>query len=148
MKIMTVRQPWASAIISLGKNVENRTRNIAGAYRGPVAIHSAARHPSQEEYAAASKFIAERSGYLPLFTTPDGLGVILGCVDLVGVHHGYAKHGEGEPCSLWAEDGTWHLELANPRRLREPIPFKGALGRRTLDDETARAVMSRLDGAA
>lgn len=39
MRVITVRQPWAWAIIHGGKDVENRTRNIAGAYRGPVAIH-------------------------------------------------------------------------------------------------------------
>lgn len=49
MRILTVRQPWAWAIIHGGKNVENRVRNIAGNYRGPVAIH-AALQPDQEAY--------------------------------------------------------------------------------------------------
>lgn len=40
MKVLTVRQPWAAAIIHGGKDVENRTRNLAGSYRGPVAIHA------------------------------------------------------------------------------------------------------------
>lgn len=33
MRILTVRQPWAWAIIHGGKDVENRTRNVAGDYR-------------------------------------------------------------------------------------------------------------------
>lgn len=41
MRILTVRQPWAWAIIHGQKDVENRVRNIAGDYRGPVAIHTA-----------------------------------------------------------------------------------------------------------
>lgn len=41
MRILTVRQPWVWAIIHGGKDVENRVRNIAGSYRGPVAIHVA-----------------------------------------------------------------------------------------------------------
>ena len=41
MRILTVKQPWAWAIIHAGKDVENRSRNIAGSYRGPVAIHAA-----------------------------------------------------------------------------------------------------------
>lgn len=40
MRALTVRQPWAWAIIHGGKDVENRSRNIAGSYRGPVAIHA------------------------------------------------------------------------------------------------------------
>ena len=40
MRALTVRQPWAWAIIHGGKDVENRTRNLTGSYRGPVAIHA------------------------------------------------------------------------------------------------------------
>ena len=40
LRILTVRQPWAWAIIHGGKGVENRVRNVAGSYRGPVAIHA------------------------------------------------------------------------------------------------------------
>ena len=40
MKAITVRQPWAWAILHGGKDVENRTRNIAGSYRGPLVIHA------------------------------------------------------------------------------------------------------------
>lgn len=42
MRAITVQQPWAWAIFN-GKGVENRTRNIAGKYRGPLAIHAGAR---------------------------------------------------------------------------------------------------------
>lgn len=41
MKAITVRQPWALHIMQSGKDVENRTRNIAGSYRGPIVIHAA-----------------------------------------------------------------------------------------------------------
>ena len=30
MRVLTVRQPWAWAIIHGGKDVENRVRNLAG----------------------------------------------------------------------------------------------------------------------
>ena len=42
MKAITVRQPWAYAIMHLGKDVENRTCNIAGSYRGPRSPSSGA----------------------------------------------------------------------------------------------------------
>mgnify|MGYP001137357808 FL=1 len=43
MRAITVRQPWAWAIVFGQKDVENRSRNIAGRYRGPVAIHAGLR---------------------------------------------------------------------------------------------------------
>lgn len=43
MRALTIRQPWAWAVIHAGKTVENRSRNIAGDYRGLVAIHASTR---------------------------------------------------------------------------------------------------------
>lgn len=43
MRIVTIRPPWAQLIVNYGKDVENRVRNIAGGYRGPVAIHAGLR---------------------------------------------------------------------------------------------------------
>ena len=40
LRVLTVRQPWAWSLIEGGKDCENRVRNIAGSYRGPVAIHA------------------------------------------------------------------------------------------------------------
>ena len=47
MKAISIRQPWAWAIIYAGKTVENR--NWATKYRGPILIH-AAQKMLQEEY--------------------------------------------------------------------------------------------------
>ena len=122
MRALTVRQPWAGAIIWRGKDVENRTRNIAGAYRGPVAIHVSLRHDysAVEAHDAVCGGIDQHSIY--------GYGAFIGVVDLVDVH-------EAAPfdCgSEWAEfefgRRTVHLVLANPRPLPEPIPCKGRLG--------------------
>jgi hypothetical protein len=38
MKIISIRQPWASLIVSGVKDVENRTWSTR--YRGPVLIHA------------------------------------------------------------------------------------------------------------
>lgn len=38
MKAISIKQPWAWAILHAGKNVENRT--WATKYRGPLAIHA------------------------------------------------------------------------------------------------------------
>lgn len=169
MRILTVRQPWAWAIIHGGKDVENRVRNLAGSYRGPVAIHAgmskdpdAHRHPL-----IISTWQENQDAYFLHF------GAIIGVVDLLGVHdsgdcfhesilraaelfHSDRETFDGLPftsgaggligrasfCSEWAQDGHFHLALANPRPLTEPIPHKGALGLRTLDDETTARVLA------
>lgn len=77
LRILTVRQPYAWAIIHGGKDIENRSRNIAGDYRGPVAIHAALKGAS---------FDAKHPKLWP-FDERHTTGVIIGVVDLVGVHH-------------------------------------------------------------
>lgn len=139
MRVLTVRQPWAEAIIFGGKDVENRPRNIAGRYRGHVAIHTALHKPSPAEW---QSFESEYPQALSQMThrVPWGqeeFGVIIGVVDLIGAHSWPCVGGDRTwKCSEWGFEDGWHLELTNPRPLREPIPFKGALGLRRLDDYT------------
>ena len=130
MKALTVQQPWAWAIIHGGKDVENRTRNLAGSYRGPLAIHASLR----EDLSALDKPVLWRSLFpngepAPLADPKplDTRGAFLGVVDLLSVHHD-SDHGRGHPCSSWAMADDWHLVLNNPRPLAEPIPCKGRLG--------------------
>jgi len=134
VKAITVRQPWGWAIFNLGKDVENRKGNIAGAYRGPVVVHAGKTPIGTMD--PGRDFIRSVSGYLPLIEHPSTLGVALGVVDLVGVHPSCLFFGRGEgPCSPWAMDAPFHLELANPRPFPEPIPYKGALGLWNFPDE-------------
>lgn len=161
MRVLTVRQPWAWAIIHGGKDVENRVRNIAGDYRGQVAIHVAQAIDTQamtqptEALKDAAALHARRHPD-PLDGGPwfNNRGAIIGVIDLVGVHdsrgdgcgtrRGTARLGELIPqCSDWAEPWAHHLVLANPRPLSEPIPFKGALGLRRLDE----AMVQRIEAA-
>lgn len=144
-RILTVRQPWAWAIIHGGKTVENRVRNIAGDYRGPVLIHAA----QQVDLAAFSGQSAPLTAAVTAYNeaNTDVLksgpwhahrGAIIGVVDLVDVHLGSRRsewcwhddRGMKDRCSSWGEDDSFHLVLANPRALDEPIPYTGALGLR------------------
>lgn len=144
MRILTVRQPWAWAITAGYKDVENRVRNIAGDYRGPVLIHTSKRLPPFQEHWDAGTRIAGITGKRPLFHDPSSMGAIIGVVDLVDVHRSegnkdgivadmirdrdpYALNGS---CSPWAEANVYHLVFANPRALDEPIPWRGGLGLR------------------
>lgn len=162
MRILTVRQPWAWAIIHGGKDVENRVRNIAGTYRGPIAVHVGLRDDDYWDESIAAAFIpsAPSTGWpWPTYSAPywANYGNIIGVVDLDGVHHAESCHGrvdveEVSPnlvrgyyaptCSQWADLNAWHLCLTNSRPLAVPIPFKGALGLRTLPDDVAAQVLA------
>lgn len=164
MRILTVRQPWAWAIIHGGKDVENRVRNIAGDYRGAIAIH-AAKVDDPEAWRRLVK--TNLAAWGRAMESPRSLvgGAILGVVNLTAVHECRPSQTRsfsglpvcfdsetpiGEVCSTWAEVGTYHLELENPRPLSEPIPYKGALGLRRLDDDTSARILAQIgapDGA-
>lgn len=156
MRVLTVRQPWALHIVQSGKDVENRVRNVVGAYRGPVAIHAGLRADDD----ALRRLPARAPNGIPrVFDT----GVIIGVVDITDVHHAdtcrgtldearkhealaatrdpdLAAHWHERYCSPWAQPGAQHIVLANPRMLRRPVPFRGALGLRTLDPAVIEAI--------
>ena len=144
MRALTVRQPWAWAIIHGGKDVENRSRSL-GPYRGLVAIHAGLTDDSDTDPSVFDLFArlvpawdAPPTNGDPWQHRPDGVrGAIIGVVDLLDVHLGsertYRGAGVTMLCSTWARinpDGTdaWHLVLADPRPLAHPIPWRGALG--------------------
>ena len=143
VRILTVRQPWAHAILHGGKDVENRTRNVAGSYRGPVAIHAGL----QRDDRGWVEFRAYALTRTMHFGHPDALGAIIGMVDLVDVHHETSDRcGDSVGfCSDWAERGVHHLVLANPRPLEQPIPYKGMLGLRRFNDTVDAGILRTLE---
>ena len=87
MRGLTVRQPWAWAIIHGGKDVENRSRNIAGSYRGPVAIHAGAGLSEEGCMLVPDLLDATRPDLLAEYADATlTYGAIIGVVDLVDVH--------------------------------------------------------------
>lgn len=58
-KAISIRQPWAWAIIHGSKDIENRSWSTR--FRGPVAIH-AAKGMGKNEYYDAARFITETIG--------------------------------------------------------------------------------------
>jgi len=127
MRAITVRQPWAWAIVHGGKDVENRTRNLAGSYRGPVAVHAAKEVDLDAVYPTpAGSFVGESGG-----DAWEHLGHIIGVATLAEAHHPgdqWFDCTNGLTCSPWAMPGQWHLRLRNPRPLPAPIPARGFLG--------------------
>lgn len=125
MKALSVRNPWAAAIIHLGKDVENRTWTTQ--HRGRIAIHASLE--------------PDRDAIIPIDTDPridadyfDCLrldaGKIIGTVNLVSIHR------DGEcpvGCNVeWAFPETgprpmFHWILRDPHPFETPWAHKGAL---------------------
>jgi len=115
MKCLSIRQPWAWAIIHAGKDFENRTWGTT--YRGPLLIHAGKTFDKDDR---------ESIEIISGIQVPEGLplGGIVGQVEITDcIKVGYGIHDDISPW-LFGEFG-WRL--ANPR----PLPFtpmKGRLG--------------------
>lgn len=121
---LSVRQPWAWAIIHAGKDIENRTWQAVNRglkRRGRLAIH-ASKGLGKEEYEDARDFINGILAPTSNLLCPDAIdllrGGIIGSVDVVGV--------VTESDSEWF-CGPRGLVLRNPLPC-EFIPSVGALG--------------------
>lgn len=150
MRAITVRNPWAWAIVSPDepKNVENRTqlgmwRRAAGE---TIAIHAGAQWSTR---GATSPLVLDayrraNGVALDLLQPEDNEfvhGAIIGTVRVDDVHE------DAGCCRPWGEtiyeeaDGTVrtvvvHLVLSEPR-VCEPIPCRGSLGLWTVPDDIA-----------
>jgi len=147
MRVLTVRQPWAWVIIHGGKSVENRTRNIAGSYRGPVAIHAGLTEATEAYEDGMVREVLGRYDDSWLMEEQLGQrGTIIGVVTLWAVHrdrdNGLCCPPDGS--RNWAMRDHWHLNVANPIPLATPIPAKGRLGLWRPDDELRAAIEEQL----
>lgn len=126
MKALSVRQPWAWAIVAGHKRIENRSWPTH--HRGPLAIH-------------ASKTLGE---YVPHWRLPNGaaippgdelaLGAILGTVEVADCVPADADEVAGDPFG----GGPWCWILANPKALPVPVAWKGACSLWHVPDEVFR----------
>lgn len=109
---LSIRQPWAWAIVHGGKDIENR--DWATRFRGPVAIH-AAKGVGKQEYADAASFIAAVTGRVPDVVDRGGIIGVAEIADCIS-----------ESDSPWFF-GRYGFVLKNVRPVTF-IPVKGALG--------------------
>lgn len=111
-RTLSVKQPWAWAILHAGKDVENRPRltNI----RGRIRIHASASPPTAEALKEARRILR--------VAPPDDLptGVILGSVEIVDCC-------QGSP-SPWAAPGKYPWILAEPRTFARQREASGQRG--------------------
>lgn len=114
---LSIRQPWAAAIVFHGKDIENRDWSTR--FRGPFCIH-AAKGMTRAEYDSAAYFIGRATGWAGVSLSRDTLerGGIIGTAEIVDCI-------SSSPSPWFA--GRFGFVLANVR----PVPFipvKGALG--------------------
>lgn len=121
MKALSIKQPWAWAIMDGYKPVENR--DWPTRFRGTVAIH-ASKGMTKPEYDDFYMFIREEPvGFYVIEKLPQyeqlERGVILGTVDIVDCVKDHP--------SPWFV-GEYGFVMASPRSLPTPIPCRGLLG--------------------
>lgn len=118
---LSVRQPWAWAIVSAGKHLENRSwgswNHHIKRQRGPICIHASS-GMTRDEYEDARDFMARNGVTCP---APGDLvrGGIIGTatiVDWVRTSHSFWFMGPGA------------LLLRDMRPIQPAIPCPGALG--------------------
>ena len=131
MKVLSLRQPWASLIVMGDKRIENRSWPTD--YRGRIAIHASARLGLRDwseivggpPVPLAEGVILDDGTILPALSALP-LGAILGSVEVVD-----CKRFEELPKRLrddpHSEEGGFCWLVENPRPLAEPYPCKGKL---------------------
>lgn len=119
MKALTIRQPWASLIVTGAKDIENRSWKTS--YRGPLLIHAGMKF---EQEGLDSILLDVRRAVDVYMSRPRQeiqlpRGAIIGTVDLVDIVR--------DSASPWAEPDQFHWVLANAREMT-PEPARGMLG--------------------
>lgn len=124
IKVLTVKQPWASLIVHGIKDIENRTWMCPKKYIGQrILVHVSKSKTKSLQFQLTDeqvKCIYEHfNGNIPLLIEPKG--VIIGSVEIVDCVQNHP--------SLWAEKGVYNWVLANPVLFEKPIEnVKGKLG--------------------
>jgi hypothetical protein len=134
LRTLSVRQPWAYAIVYLGKGVENRSWPTR--HRGDLAIHAG---KSLAEFSAPGRpdFAALMPGLPPVGSL--AFGAIVGVVRLVDCVR-FAEV-QGRP---FAEPLGWCWILEGPRPIGL-IPWPGRLGLFEVPDGVLRGAMAVSD---
>jgi hypothetical protein len=124
MKALTIKQPWAWAIVFRGKDIENRSWLTH--YRGELAIHAGAR---MHDYTKMPRGVRAPEEDELVFSA------IIGIVEVVDSVESSRSRWFMGPCGL---------VLAKPRALKTPVPCKGALGLWNVPLEVERVVRRRI----
>lgn len=164
MKAITVHQPWATAIARGSKMIE--TRSWRTRYRGPIAIHAAARALSVDElidyttwynWCAALGWNTRTSLESARDSLPLGaivaVGELIDCrvtghFQLCEIESRMPVDADPHSSFTWTErqlgnfsDGRFGWVLTAVGQLLEPIPYKGQQGLFNIPDEILEGVI-------
>lgn len=125
VKALSIRQPWADAIVFGPKRTENRTWKTS--YRGPLLVHAAA---------ACDRTVlvlpdGSRPAPEPMWTR----GALVAMATLTGCHFA-----DGDCCGTWGQPNVHHWTLSDVQPFSESVPCKGRLGLWTPDITVLNAI--------
>lgn len=135
MRALSIRQPWAWAIVTGRKRVENRTWRTNNP-PGPLLVHAPKTHDEADLRDAG--VVLPPQSEMPR-------GVIVGGMDVAGFHWAGSRECDADEygCDLWGEPDCWHWEIADAWRLDRPIAATGALGLWQVSREVAEHCRAR-----
>jgi len=146
LRVLTVRQPWAGAIVHLGKDVENRPQRWA--YRGPVLIHAALYNPMYiPDHTSVCRIAFPGAEYWSFdFCQERGqiiaITEIVDCVDHTDGHGWTIPWMQGDShylVSPWYIEGQFGYVLRNTQPIT-PTLYTGGLGLRRFRHELSSDV--------
>jgi len=114
VKALTIRQPWAWAVVFAGKDVENRSWQTS--YRGPLLIHAA----KDNDPAGVARLLwtmADPGAFGQPKATFEARSAIIGIVYLAEVLT--------DSPSPWAEPYRFHWRFETPAPVDPPIACSG-----------------------
>ena len=128
MKALSLTQPWAELVV-LGEK-EWETRSWKTTRRGRIAIHASKKFPKwAKELAENDAYYVSTLGKYPI--TRVVRGAIVGTVEIIAMQSTDEIRdflGRKEIAFGDYQSERWGWQLANPVRLSDPIPCRGALG--------------------
>ncbi|MEV8626017.1 hypothetical protein [Streptomyces sp. NPDC051079] len=130
MRALTIRQPYADAIVWGGKTTENRQRAVSAFHLGATVLIHAAKAPHASKVSAAD---------LGLKQAPDARGAIIATAVLDSCHQATADG----CCAPWGMLGFWHWTLRDVRPLSRPVAAEGRLGLWVPDEAVVRDVLAQ-----
>jgi len=123
MRTLTIRQPWAGAIVHQQKRVENRTWKLPAAHHGARFLIHAGAQPDKNAVIYGPNL--------------DVYKAIVGIATITSCHWS----DDGTCCGPWGFENAYHWELADVTALPEPVPAKGALGFWAPSDDIVNAAL-------
>lgn len=139
MKCLSVAQPWAWAIVSGGKTVENR--DWPTAHRGLLLIQAS----KSREYMANGLRVLADMGKRPS-SSQLVMGSIVGVVELVDCigSSAYREQSCGHLAPWGDSNAGWWWVVKNARAFANPIPFPGQLNVFDVPDKLVRGELERI----